>query len=89
MPGGMGIARGGRVLWVPSAGQAGKAFRVVLTVGDGELEERQEFMIKVGKAQTPAAEENPAPWIAAGLGVVLVVGIAVVWVLWKGKRGRG
>ena len=88
MPGGMGIERNGRVLWVPSAGQAGEAFRVAITVGDGEFEERQEFTISVSKARTPAVASNPVQWIAAGLVVVLAVGIAVMWILWREGRGR-
>jgi hypothetical protein len=92
MPGGMGIEPGGRVLWVPSAGQAGKSFRVVLTVSDGELEERQEFTVSVAKAQPQAPAEASGviagQWIAAGLVVVLAVEIAAVRILWKERRER-
>ena len=88
-PAGMGIMPDGNVLWVPSAGQAGRSFRVAITVSDGELEENQEFTIGVSKAQAPASSTNPAQWIAAGLVIVLAAVIAVVVVLWKGRKGRG
>jgi len=90
-PAGMGMFPDGKVLWVPSAEQAGRSFRVVLTVGDGELEERQEFMIKVGKAQPQAQSDAKGPplWVAAVLVLVLTVEIAIVWILWRGGSGRG
>jgi len=90
-PAGMGIMPDGKVLWVPSAGQAEKSFRVSLTVSDGELEEGQEFTIKVGKAQPQAPSDAMAApvWLAAVLALVLAVEIAVVWILWKGRRGSG
>lgn len=91
MPGGMGIEPGGRVLWVPSAGQAGRSFRVALTVSDGKLEAPQEFTISVAKAlpQAPSEAAGPPLWLAAVLALVLAVEIASVWILWQGRRGRG
>lgn len=90
MPGGMGIDRDGKVLWVPSAGQAGKAYRVAITASDGELEERQEFTIRVGKAPPPAPSDATGPplWLAAALALVLALEIAAVRFLWKGGRIR-
>jgi hypothetical protein len=87
MPAGMGIEPRGRVLWVPSAGQAGKSFWVVLTVSDGELEQRQEFTINVAKAkpEAPLDPAGPPVWQAAGLAIILAAEIAVVWFLrWRG-----
>ncbi len=90
-PAGMGMFPDGKVLWVPSAEQAKGSFRVAITVGDGELEERQEFTIKVGKAkpQAPSDASGPPLWVAAVLALVLAVEIAVVWILRKGRRGSG
>ena len=90
-PAGMGMFPDGKVLWVPSAEQAEGSFRVAITVGDGELEERQEFTIKVGKAppQAPSDASGPPLWVAAVLALVLAVEIAVVWILRKGRRGSG
>jgi hypothetical protein len=88
-PEGMGMTPEGKVLWVPWTGQAGKDFKVAVTVSDGGLGERQEFTIKVSKAGAPAATAGPSQWTAAGLVVILAAGLTVVWILLGGRRGRG
>jgi hypothetical protein len=84
-PGNMGMTPDGKVLWVPWSGQAGKTFKVAITVGDGVLEERQEFDVTVEKEKAPAtlAGAGPSPWIAAGLAIVLALELFIIGYLRK------
>jgi len=87
-PAGMGLTPDGRALWVPWTGQAGKAFRVVVNVSDGELCERQEFDVSVAPARQATAAGNPAPCIVAAEVAALAAAAAAMWIVRRRDRAR-
>lgn len=88
-PEGMTIDQNGLVIWRPSDSQAGKPFTVTVVVSDGQLEDRQGFVLRVtAKDESGANGTSPILGILVAIAVTAaVVAIVGIWFR-KAKKGK-